>query len=93
MHQVQCRQCGITAVIYDGTDVHTALDSAGCVCCKIDHHHGEAANACSGSSSTPGDWGHGDTPCWDGVGDRHPDCEVCRPVLITGLAIALAPVV
>lgn len=44
MIHVQCKNCGKWSVI-DGGDVHAAVDDAGCICCPLDHHHGEAANA------------------------------------------------
>lgn len=44
MHLVQCKNSDCTAVaaVEDGTEVHSALDAAGCRCCPQDHHHGEA---------------------------------------------------
>lgn len=54
MHLVQCKSkdCTAVAVVTDGTDVHSALDAAGCTCCPQDHHHGEAT-AASGSPCRP----------------------------------------
>jgi hypothetical protein len=43
MIHVQCKGCGKGQLI-EGGDVHEAVDAAGCTCCPIDHHHGEAAN-------------------------------------------------
>lgn len=44
MHIAQCKKCLVTASIdADGQDVHAAVDAAGCGCCPIDHHHGQAA--------------------------------------------------
>jgi hypothetical protein len=50
MQIAQCKKCLVTATITeDGTDVHTAVDNAGCACCPQDHHHGQAAgNAAEG---------------------------------------------
>lgn len=42
MIHVQCKNCGKWSVI-DGGDIHVAVDDAGCICCPVDHHHGEAA--------------------------------------------------
>ena len=54
MHLVQCNNGACTAVAtVDGeTDVHSALDAAGCACCPQDHHHGQAT-ATSGVPCRP----------------------------------------
>ena len=52
MIHVQCKGCGRWKII-SGGDVHEAVDSAGCRCCPIDHHHGQAA----------GDAAAGGKPC------------------------------
>jgi hypothetical protein len=39
----QCKNCGTWAIVTDGTDVHAAVDTAGCTCCPLDHAHGQAA--------------------------------------------------
>jgi hypothetical protein len=41
MIHVQCKGCGKWKIIAGG-DVHDAVDSTGCQCCPIDHHHGQA---------------------------------------------------
>jgi hypothetical protein len=43
MHIAQCKKCLTTATVADGDDVHEAVDAAGCTCCPVDHHHGQAA--------------------------------------------------
>lgn len=50
MHLAQCRKCLAAAMVSEhGTDVHLAVDAAGCTCCPQDHHHGRAAgNAAEG---------------------------------------------
>ncbi len=53
----------------------------GAGCCEIDHHHGQAANACTGDHEGPH---HVDNP----------GCAVCRPLVITVLpgSVPVAPV-
>ena len=87
---LQCNGCGTTAVLdcacpgrgvnghYAGcqvADLDAALvcppDSG---CCKIGHHHGQAANACPGIPDP-------DHTC--SVAD--PECTVCRPITIVFL--------
>jgi hypothetical protein len=45
VHLVTCKNnCGAVATItQDGVDIHDALDAAGCTCCPLDHHHGQAS--------------------------------------------------
>lgn len=46
MHKVQCanENCAAVATVTSpGTDVHDALDAAGCTCCPQAHNHGVAA--------------------------------------------------
>jgi hypothetical protein len=43
-------------------------------CCKLDHHHGHAANACPGIPDP-------DHVC----AVENPDCTVCRPVTVVML--------
>lgn len=42
MIHVQCKSCGRGRLI-SGGDVHEAVNSAGCTCCPLDHHHGRAS--------------------------------------------------
>lgn len=44
MIHAQCKACGTWAVLAEG-DAHQAVDRAGCACCPLPHHHGDAANA------------------------------------------------
>jgi hypothetical protein len=56
----------------DGVDPHTLT---WCDCCTQDHHHGQAAEACSPEA-------HGGQPCWNPPETAKPDgCTVCRPVI------------
>lgn len=86
MFHAACPKCGTFAIYGEGVDPHVALDQAGCRCCPLDHHHGQAANACEGSASTPGPQGHvvngEQVPCTV----DNPDCKVCRPLHITAMA-------
>lgn len=85
MIHVQCPGCGTSAHVncipgceqVEGAHLDKCpgadLDSlVQCGCCKQDHHHGAAANACAGRHA--GDCG----PGTDG-------CTVCRPLIITML--------
>lgn len=53
---VQCKQCLATASVPDGVDPHTMT---WCQCCTIEHHHGQAAESCSGNNGV----GHEGAPC------------------------------
>lgn len=54
MHQVQCKnkECTAVAMVDGDTDVHSAIDAAGCRCCPQDHHHGQAT-ALTGQACRP----------------------------------------
>ncbi len=64
----------------------------GSSCCLLDHHHGQAANACPGGH---GECAVGDScevmtpagePCPGGhCGLGQPGCTVCRPMIIAGM--------
>jgi hypothetical protein len=55
-----------------GADPHSLT---WCGCCTEDHHHGEAAAACSPDQ-------HGGQPCWNPPDVPKPDgCTVCRPLI------------
>jgi hypothetical protein len=94
---IQCMQCGKWSVFgaEAGADPDSALQ---CGCCKKDHHHGQAANACPGV-----DAGHPGAPCpapdtcitLTPLGEACPGghcglgvdgCTVCRPIAITLLS-------
>jgi hypothetical protein len=97
MFHLHCPRCGAWTVVPDLSDPDAALK---CNCCTLDHHHGQAANACPGAGIN-----HPGIPC------HHPDngvgcvvrtpagqpcpgahcgpgiagCTVCRPITITPL--------
>jgi hypothetical protein len=73
--RIQCKQCLTVAEIPEDTDPHTVRM---CDCCPEDHHHGEAAAACSPDQ-------HGGEPCWNPPLTGKPDgCKVCRPLIHFG---------
>jgi hypothetical protein len=77
MFLLQCNGCKTAVVAPDARDPDAAVTCPPeSDCCKADHHHGEAANACPGDH----DGGHG-----LGVDG----CTVCRPITITALAGSL----
>jgi hypothetical protein len=70
MFHLHCPRCGAWTVVQDLRDPDAALK---CGCCTLDHHHGQAANACT-DTHLPVDQRHGGAPC------PHPspagaDCE------------------
>lgn len=83
---VECKQCHIQQYIPEGQDPHDPVKGLQCRCCTIEHNHGEAASACTGSSSTEGPVGHDGTPCWTGEGEKPEGCTVCRPVIHYAMA-------
>jgi len=104
MFHLSCNRCGGWTTVLDLSDPDSALK---CGCCPVDHHHGQAANACTGADGS----GHPGEPC------HHPDggldcvartpagelcsgghcgpgvsgCGVCRPITITPLSSAVQP--
>lgn len=56
----QCPGCGTFALVANAADPDAEVV---CGCCPLDHHHGQAANACPG--------GHDAEPC------PHPDPKAC----------------
>jgi hypothetical protein len=73
MLHIQCRGCLASAYTENGSDPDALVvcpDPAASGCCTQDHHHGQAANSCTGEH----DGEHG---------KDNPDCTVCRPLVIT----------
>jgi hypothetical protein len=97
MFHLHCARCGAWTTVPDLSDPDAALQ---CSCCTLDHHHGQAANACPGITA-----GHPGVPCHQPEGGTgcslrtppgepcpgghctpgDPGCQVCRPITITPL--------
>lgn len=99
MIHIQCKQCGKWSVFGPeaGADPDAALQ---CGCCPLNHHHGQAANACPGAgiNHTGADCPENEpenctvlTPVGVDCPGGHcglgvSGCTVCRPITITLLA-------